>query len=50
MAFKETEAEKVKREAYYKENAKKDKERREKADYERFGTTEKTVENMGKLS
>lgn len=49
MAFKETEAEKVKREAYYKENAKKDKERREKADYERFGTTEKTVENMGKV-
>ena len=49
MAFKETESEKVKREAYYKENARKDKERREKADYERFGSTEQTVEKMGKV-
>ena len=49
MAFKETAAEKVKREEYYKENARKDKERREKADYERFGTTEKTVEKMGQV-
>lgn len=49
MAFKETSAEKVKREAYYKENAKKDKERREKADYERFGTTEQNVESMSKV-